>query len=128
VDERSWTKHEELLQSPTPCGKLSHRDLQAQNDKPNRKGITEARKKEVQEAIEQYTKHGISSSVCNKDEHDKWVDANFELYINHSSTTEAVARLELGKWLVAWYIIFPGVEIPSNPCQYTLYLHLRRFC
>ncbi|OBT90582.1 hypothetical protein VE02_01048 [Pseudogymnoascus sp. 03VT05] len=114
-DERSWTKHQELLRSPTPCEKLSHRDLQAQNDKPNRKGITEARRKEVEEAIDQYTKHGISSRVCNSDEHDKWIDANVKLYINQSDTTVAAARLELGKWLVAWYMIFPGVEIPSNP-------------
>lgn len=109
--------HEKQLQSDSPCIRRPN-DLQVQNDEPNRKGITEARAQKVTEAINQYMNDGTLPSGR---QHGKWVDDNYERYIGQSSTTEVVARLELGKWLVAWYTIFPSVTIPSNPCWCPLF-------
>lgn len=114
-DKSSWEEHKKLLKSDSPCKELEATDLSAENYEPNQRGISPARMEKVDEAVVQYKKDR-SYSGCAKDHHDAWINANYKLYIGKSSVEEEVARYELGKWLVAWYAMFPGEEIPSNPC------------
>lgn len=116
LDKFSWEEHEKLLKSDRPCRILSASELEVTNHELNRKGITIAHIHDVDEAIDKYKKDRSLPSGCTKGEHDTWVNDNCELYINNSDTKTEVAQLELGKWLVAWYTIFPSKKIPRNPC------------
>ncbi|KAL5352107.1 hypothetical protein ACLOAV_002052 [Pseudogymnoascus australis] len=113
INESSWEEHKKLLKSGS-CRELDPADLNAENYGPNQRGISPARMGKVDEAVDQYKKDR-SYNGCTKTHHDAWINDNYRLYIGKSGVAEEVARYELGKWLVAWYAMFPGEEIPSNP-------------
>ena len=44
-----------------------------------------------------------------------WVEANIEEYVGNSPSSQE--RRELKNWYLIWLALFPGVEVPHNPCE-----------
>ena len=87
------------------------------NKQANRQGISECRRKEVKAALRNFSKTEAIPAQIDRSPFKAWVNRNVKLYIGRSDATEENARMELGKWLVTFLILFPDEKIPPNPCK-----------
>jgi hypothetical protein len=115
-DEASAREHEKELRSDPPCPILNDEELRSKNSQLNRKGISDSRRKEINEALNRFRKTELPVG-CDPHFFRDWVARNVPLYIGRSDKTGADARRELGKWLVIFFTQFPGEKVPSNPCK-----------
>lgn len=54
-----------------------------------------------------------------------WVEANIEEYVGNGASSQE--RRELKNWYLIWLALFPGVEVPLNPCEHLSILPICAF-
>lgn len=71
----------------------------------------------IKEALSDYRNHKILPPELVQGGLGKWVQKNTVRYIGSSEKTPEDATFELAQWFIAWYMFFPSVMIPSDPCK-----------
>ena len=117
VDEVAAQEHGKELRSDPPCPILRDEDLSEKNHLLERDGISDARRDEVDDVLYRVSR-GETPIYCDEDWFQKWVHDNTDVYIGESGITKEEAELELKKWLLVFVTLFPGEEIPEDPCEY----------
>lgn len=86
-------------------------------------GISESKYQKIKEARANFRKSRHAPSLwlpngCDPEHFQEWIDRNVPTYIAESSTVYAEAAQELGEWYIVFVTLFPGENIPSDPCKY----------
>lgn len=61
---------------------------------------------------------------CDLEHFQAWIKHNVPLYIAESNTVREKAAQKLGEWYVVFVTLFPGENIPPDPCRYPVSLYV----
>lgn len=123
-DAKTAAEHKVTMRSKDSCPTFSEEEVTARNTVVERLGLTKSNEDAIADALKRFRGGQKSLSVptlpegCDQDHFTAWVARNIPLYIGNSNIKHSVAAKELSEWYICFSVIFPGQEIPSNPCKW----------
>jgi hypothetical protein len=121
-------EHEAVLRSTSPCPILSGEVIKKNNSPLERIGISSQKDDAVKLALRDFRGSVKNRTdprlppLCDPVHFRVWVDRNVPLYIGKSNTRHEIAMKELSEWYIIFSALFPGDEIPTNPCKSVMLL------
>lgn len=119
-------EHETVLRSASPCPILSEEVVNKNNSPLERAGISAQKDDAVKSALRDFRGSVKNRTdprlppLCDPVHFRIWVDRNVPLYIGKSNTRHEIAMKELSEWYIIFSALFPGDEIPTNPCKFAV--------